>query len=45
MDNLIAELQELSNQLRDQGWNTDQISWLENKNDVFVLLQPLLMKW
>lgn len=34
MDNMIAELQELSNQLRDQCWHTDQTSRQEDNNDL-----------
>lgn len=45
MDNMIAELQELSNQLRDQCWHTEQISWQEDNNDMFLLSELLLMKW
>lgn len=45
MDNMIAELQELSNQLRDQRWHTEQISWQEDNNDMFLLSELLLMKW
>lgn len=39
MDNMIAELQELSNQLRDQCWHMDEILWQEDDNDTFLLPQ------
>lgn len=44
MDNMIAELQELSNQLRDQCWLTDQILCQKDNYDTFLLPQLLLMK-
>lgn len=45
MDNMIAELQELSNQLRDQCWHMDQILGQDIDNNVFLLPPLLLMKW